>query len=111
MATGEANLFVEIWEELEPEDRVSFVSGHCLVDQHEMRSFYFAHVLSKGAFPKFRLYKKNIVLLNLHEHKLWDAGKDKIKSNPHLLKMWQKMFDLEDELKREYHDKNLSTTN
>jgi len=104
MATGEAVLFKEIWDEREPEDRVSFVSGHCLQDQHEMRTFYFAHVLGKGAYPNFRLNKKNIVLLNFNEHKLWDTARFKIRENPHLMQMWQKMFDLEDELKDEYYN-------
>ena len=104
MATGEADLFVEIWESLEPEERVSFITGHSLEDQHEMRTYYFAHVLGKGNSPKFRLYKKNIVLLNFHEHKLWDTARFKIRENPHLMQLWQKMFDLEDELKDEYYE-------
>lgn len=111
MATGEAILFIEIWDGLEPDERVSFVSGHCLEDQHEMRTFYFAHVLGKGNYPKFRLNKKNIVLLNFHEHKLWDTARFKIRENPHLMKMWEKMFKLEEELIAEYYDQPIPETN
>jgi len=105
MATGEANVFIEIWEGLEPHERVSFVSGHPLEDQHEMRAYYFAHVLGKGRCPKFRLYKKNIVLLKFKEHKLWDTARFKIKENPHLMIMWKPMFDLEEQLIKEYYAK------
>ena len=106
MATGEAILFKEIWDELEPEERVSFVTGGNLEDRYEMRSFYFAHVLSKKSYPEFRLYKKNIVLLTLKQHKLWDAGRHKIKEDPQMMRFWQKMFDLEEELKIEYYGRN-----
>ena len=103
MATGEQALFVTKWEALEPEERVSFITGHCLADQHQMMTFYFAHVLGKGNYPKFRLNPKNIVLLNFHEHKLWDTARFKIEENPHLREMWDKMYKLEEELIEEYY--------
>jgi len=104
MSTGEALLFKEIWDELEPEERVSFVTGGNLEDRHEMRTFYFAHVLGKGAYPEFRLYKKNIVLLTFKQHKLWDTARFKIREDPTMVRFWQKMFDLEKELIEEYYE-------
>lgn len=86
--TGEAELFKKIWEELEPEQRVSFVTGFLLPDIHEMRTYYFSHVLSKGAYPELRTNRDNIVLMTLKEHQLWEFEKDKIKNNP----MWEKVF-------------------
>lgn len=97
--TGEAELFKQIWEDLEPEQRVSFVTGFPLPDQHEMRSYYFSHVLSKGSRPELRLVRKNIVLMTLKEHQLWETGKHKIKADPKLFRVWKKVFDLADELK------------
>ena len=112
MATGEAVLFKEIWDEKEPEERVSFVSGTNLEDIHTMHTFYFAHVLGKGAYPLFRLNKENIVLLTFNQHKLWDTARWKIRENKHLMEMWTPMFELEEKLKEEYyHDKHLPTTN
>lgn len=108
MASGEGQMFKEIWEALEPEERVSFVSGRPLGNCHEMRTFFFAHVLGKGRCPEFRLYKKNIALLTFEEHKLWDLGRWRIKENPHLLEMWDKMFKLEEELIAEYYDQHIS---
>lgn len=99
MATGELKVFMEIWGSLEPEDRVSFVTGFPLEDQHEPRAFYFSHILGKGAYPKFRLYKKNIVFMSYREHHLWDHAKHMVKDNP----LWKKVFELEEELKREYN--------
>lgn len=97
--TGEAELFKEIWEALEPEQRVSFVTGFPLPDQHEMRTYYFSHVLSKGSRPELRLVKKNIVLMTLQEHKMWETEKHKIKADPKLMRTWQHVFDLAEELK------------
>ena len=100
MATGEAQMFLEIWEDLEPEERNSFISLRPLGDRHEMRTFYFAHVLGKGNYPKFRLRKDNIVLLTFEEHKIWDTRRWEVRDNP----LWKKLFDLEEKLIAEYYD-------
>lgn len=94
-ATGEAELFKEIWNDLEVEERVSFVTGFSLPDQHEMRTYYFSHVLSKGSRPELRLVKENIVLMTLREHQQWEFEKHKIKNDP----QWKKVFDLAEKLK------------
>ena len=98
-ATGEAELFKQIWEDLEPEQRVSFVTGFPLPDQHEMRSYYFSHVLSKGSRPDLRLVKENIVFMTLKEHQMWETQKHKIKADPKLYATWQHVFELADKLK------------
>jgi len=102
---SQADMFVEIWEALEPEQRVSFVTGMILPTPHEMRAYYFAHVLGKGNYPRFKLKKENIRLLTFKEHKLWDTARFKIKENPNLLKMWKPMFKLEEKLIEEYYAK------
>ena len=107
MATGEGQLFIDIWDSLEPKDRVSFVTGFPLEDQHEPRAFYFSHVLGKGAYPKFRLYRKNIVFMSQREHFLWDHAKHQVVNNP----LWKKVFELEEELKIEYRDKHYGNEN
>ena len=94
MATGEGELFRQIWEETEPEDRVSFVTGFPLEDIWDARAFYFSHILGKGAYPEFRLYRKNIVFMSMREHHLWDHAKWQVRDNP----LWKKVFDLEEEL-------------
>ena len=62
---------------------------------------YFSHLLSKGAFPKFRLYDKNIVLKSPEMHSLWEF-------HPHseLAKdiRWEKILTLKEELKQEYFE-------
>ena len=73
-----------------------------------MRAFYFAHVLSKGDCPEFRLYKKNIVLMTFEQHKMWDTARWKIRENKHLMEMWKHVFELEEELKKERYDTDLS---
>lgn len=78
--TGELAIFYEIWAERE---HASYLSGKKLIffvdpDLHEadMETFvkFFAHVLSKKQFGKYRLLKENIVLLTPYEHSLFDQG-------------------------------------
>ena len=66
--TGELELFKKIWEE---RPHVSEVSGKPLGN---FKPMYFSHVLTKGAYPGFRLNKDNIVLKTEHEHQLWEFG-------------------------------------
>lgn len=113
--TGEKRMFDEIWEEREEDDggHKSYISG-LSVDQHHGTKFYpnlFAHVLAKGLnkYPKFKLYKPNIMLLTPGEHRLLDHGSEEQRIN-YELKMsqqgvtvdWQKLYDLQDQLKEEY---------
>ena len=79
---------------------ISFVSGEPLGP--DMQAWNYAHVLPKrkGAYPKFKTYEKNIVLLTYKEHDIWDRARYTIdlKKEP----KWQKLIDLEKELKIEY---------
>lgn len=60
-----------------------------------------SHILAKGAYPKFRLYYKNIVLMTYMEHHRWEFEQHKIKDLPE----WQWVFQLKELLKREYYKK------
>jgi hypothetical protein len=101
-ATGEGFVFKGIWGSLEPEERVSFVTGKPLPNQHDMYAYHFSHVLSKARnrYPMFKLYKKNIVLKALGEHMMWEYHKSKIKDDP----KWEHVFKLEADLKAEYDE-------
>jgi len=94
--TGEGDMFKEIWAEREHK---SFVSGKPL--GHVAKAHFFAHVLSKGAYPKYRLNKDNIVLLTFDEHYLYDHGTmDQREKTGY---DWQKLYDLKDDLKIKYY--------
>ena len=76
-ASSEFSLFLKIWNS--NYFKKSFLSGRYLSDfKIGMQQWYslFAHVLSKAEnrYPKFRLYRKNIVLLHPEEHFLFDQG-------------------------------------
>lgn len=79
--------------------RRSEISGNPLGDQYD--HVYASHILSKGAYPKFRLYSKNIALMTYIEHHQWEFEQHKIKNLPE----WQWLFKLKDLLKREYYKK------
>ena len=75
-----------------------------------------AHVLAKGQnkYPKFKFYKKNLILLTEYEHQLLDAGT--IEQRQHYAEYceqnggkcdWQKLFDLKEELLEEYKQEKI----
>lgn len=90
--TGERNLFMEIWNE---RLHVSEVSGTPLGE--DPKAGFFAHCLSKGAFPGFRLRKDGIFLLTLNEHAEYDGA---MRNDP----KYKKLKDKAQELKKEYYE-------
>jgi hypothetical protein len=77
----------------------SEVSGNPLGDNYD--HVFASHILAKGAYPKFRHYYKNIVLMTYIEHHRWEFEGHKIKDLPE----WKWVFQLKDLLKREYYQK------
>ena len=63
-ASGQLTLFKEIWNE---RAHVSELSG----DKISMFDvFCFHHILTKAAYPKFLLFKPNIIILTRAEHRM-----------------------------------------
>lgn len=92
LVTQELLMFKQIWEE-----RPHF----CEVTGKPLGAFdvrLFSHVLTKGAYPKFRLYKKNIVLCLYEKHHEWE-----FKTRKTLELSW--IETLESALKTEYYKK------
>lgn len=94
-AKGERDVFALIYAHRKP---VSYISGK-RVDPRDSRCY--AHVLGKGAYPKFRLCLDNIVFLTPEEHNLYDQGSDEQrkayqKRNP--TADWEKLYELREEL-------------
>lgn len=92
LVTQELLMFKQIWEE-----RPHF----CEVTGKPLGAFdvrLFSHVLTKGAYPKFRLYKKNIVLCLYEKHFEWE-----FKTRKTLEFSW--IETLESSLKTEYYKK------
>lgn len=67
--TGEAELFLEIWNE---RPHVSQISGEPLGD--EAHTYMFMHILSKKNYSRLRLDKNNIWLGTFDEHYILDHG-------------------------------------
>jgi hypothetical protein len=101
--TGEKIVFEQIWEEREHK---SYLTGDSLDKYVQSDLWYnlFAHVLAKGKYPKYRLFKKNIVLLTPTEHRLLDQGTSdqRKKYADETGCNWNKIFELKDELYEEY---------
>lgn len=98
MATPKDHLFfTRLWKE---RPHFSEVSGQFLgFSLNPAKYFVFSHVLSKGAYPAFRHYSKNIVLMTFEEHQLWE-----FEAHSRLGKEWDWVKLLKEELKREYHE-------
>jgi hypothetical protein len=94
-------LYTEIWNE---RDRISYISG-LPIPFFNLSNF--AHVLAKGQgrYPKFKYYKKNIVLLLPEEHHLYDNGHSGLRENytkKYPACDWSKLDTLKAELLEEY---------
>jgi hypothetical protein len=91
--TGELELFKRIFKKR---------GGKCCITD-EVLQFHvecFAHVLSKGAFPSFRLEEYNIVLVQRKIHRMYDNG-----SKEDLLAEFPRaaiLYELKDALKEKY---------
>lgn len=86
-------LYKEIWDE---NPHISEISGTPLPFVFNKAMFFcFAHVLSRGSHPNMTLVKRNIRLMTLEEHILYDNGSTK--DNPD----YQWVLLLKEELKRE----------
>ena len=93
--TGEGDLFEEIASEREWVDYITDEPLKVLTPTQ------FIHVLPKAlnGYPLFKLYKKNIVLGSNETHFKWDKSpRSELRKDPR----WNKMFELEEELKEEY---------
>lgn len=94
--TGELALFKKIFLKRK---------GKCQItgQEVEFHPISFMHVLSKGAYPKYRLREDNIFLVVPEIHELYDNS-----SKEHLLSVYPKawiIFDKKEELKIEYYHK------
>lgn len=94
--TGELLIFQTIW------NTRPHVCTICDKKLHEFNVGFFSHILSKAAFPAFRLLDRNIVIKCLDCHHIYEVN-----TNEYLLKLnpsrWGKIITLHDELLQEYY--------
>jgi len=97
--TGELPMFKELWEE---RPHISELSGDKLWI-FDINNYH--HLLNKGAYGNFRLFKPNIIMLTRAEHRLIHDH-----SFEDLIKMdnrWQKVADRYQQLKEMYNHANV----
>lgn len=104
MSTGEKRIFEIVLERYDQSNIRCFVCNEKL---NLLTHHNFAHVLSKGKYPKMRLEPRNIVIM-CHKF-VADNGKQgchydyDFKPHSELTgKNWQKLFDLRNQLLEEY---------
>jgi len=69
MANNQVELFDEVWRENE------HVCALCEAPLGNIpMSFHFSHILGKGAYPRLKLLKENIMLNCFDCHREWDQG-------------------------------------
>jgi hypothetical protein len=95
--TGELAMFKEIYLER---------GGKCEITgkEIEFHPIHFLHILSKGAYPRFRLKKENIIMAIEDIHLGYDNG-----SKEYLLSVFPKaivIYNKKDELRIEYYKKD-----
>ena len=80
-------MFKEIWFE---KPHVSEISGRLLRGlDDQFWHWQFSHILSKGAFPKFKCKKENICLMTMEEHVLVTEHPEKTKKLPEWKWYWE----------------------
>lgn len=89
---ADLKLYWEIWEERE---HFCEVSRNYLGE--EFNIVFFSHILTKASYPRFRHYKKNILLMSFKTHQEWEFGDRKDQK-------WNPVRDLEEELIIEYYN-------
>jgi hypothetical protein len=97
--TGEKDFFESLWNS--DKAKVSALTGLPLSDQNDARAHFFAHILPKGKYPKFRLNPDNIMYLELEEHYKWDFERFKCLIDP----AWAHIIELENKLKKQYDER------
>jgi len=90
--TGEAALFLTLWDNLPHECEV------CKVPINEAKAHNFSHLLNKGTYPEYRLDPRNVVLKCSSCHDLWHQhGASGLRwSHP-----WLEVIEIYDELRQE----------
>ena len=94
--TAQKDLFLKIWNE---RPHYSELSGKYLGE--EPNSWFFAHILSKGAAPNLKYDPRNIMLVTKEEHWELDQNTHKAKENP----LYAPYFERAEQLKGERGDK------
>lgn len=97
-ATGEKIVFEMIWEE---RPHICQVTGDPI---HTFDVWCFMHILSKGAYPKFKLRKDNILLVAKYVHTEYDDGD----RSSH---MFDEVNMMAEKLKLEYYGKSKNILN
>ena len=90
---GECELFQKIWNKRSHYCQVCFVGLGDIP-----RAIFFSHILSKGAYPNYRLNEENIWLCCDDCHRQWEVGN---KFTP----KFKKKLELKNKLKQEYYNK------
>lgn len=95
--TGELALFQSIWATR------PHTCSVCDKKLHDFQVGFFSHILTKNAFPRFRLFAENIVIKCLDCHRLYEH-----KTNNDLIKMssrWVPIVELHDLLITKYYER------
>ena len=101
-ASGQKTLFAQVYV---AQNGKCWLTGSKL-DIARATATMFPHILSKGAYPKFKLYSKNVRFIAEERfHILYDCNsrEDLEKEYPQYLDKIQEWYDLKDELKAEYN--------
>lgn len=91
---GQAEVFRQIAME---RPHTSAISG---VQISNLRPINFFHILGKGAYPKYKLLKENILIVTAKEHEDWHQRRHELKNKPE----WRPIFEKYDELKTRYNN-------
>ena len=93
--TNLRDMFWHIWAN---QPHYSLISGQPL--GRIAKAHYFAHVLSRAAYPNYKFYPGNIILMTMEEHHIYDRQTDKARRDP----QYDWLFLYAEHLKTKYYN-------
>ena len=99
VSASDSKFFHEIWNE-RPHN--SEITGKTLGSEYN--PVFFSHLLTKGAYPKFRHNKDNILLMTFDEHQEWEFSS---RSTPMFKAKFKRALYIQEKLKSQYYEKTV----
>ena len=96
--TGEKEFVIREWQK---RPHICFITGEMI---HELKPINAFHILSKGAFPKYRLNPENLIFVQARFHHDWHIlGQSACLAKD---ERWKHVIEMYEQLKKQYHNEH-----
>lgn len=92
-------VFEQVWDN---QGGICYITGK-FIPKEKAKPINFMHILSKGAYPKFKYRLDNVLLVDDYVHTLFDFGTRSDLEMKYGEAKINKLYELKEKLKREYN--------